>query len=99
MNRYSPHHNRDEDVTSMSIDSKGSWVHITSYEKLEDQLAAEQKDTTRLDWLEANWHAILCQSERGWLPWHPRVDYQPTLRACIDAVMAAERRAAYEDKP
>lgn len=43
-------------------------------------------DAERLDWLDVNWHgAIFGKNERGYLPWADGVDYQPTLRAAIDA--------------
>lgn len=46
MNRYSPHYNQDEQRTEMSIDEKGSWVHVTYVEELK----AERDEARK--WLE-----------------------------------------------
>lgn len=60
MNRYSPHYNHDEQRTEMSIDEKGSWVHVTYVEELKAELAKHQESQFHPDWslLEATREAM-----------------------------------------
>lgn len=61
----------------------GGWARAERAEAERERLRA---DAERLDWLDVNWHgAIFGKNERGYLPWADGVDYQPTLRAAIDA--------------